>query len=150
MAPESGRRVSRSQSSRLFCIVLRHGFLRRSTCSPTNNTVSICNYNVLKLIHEDHSARVVGEGSVEHTQLSGRQCTENFTHLIRSITISEYMIIAATGHAVNKNEAKTTCVMTKSEAMTVDVSTQVRKLCECKALSSTFTELTVLPRRDFS
>ena len=83
---------------------LGESFLRRSACSPTNDTLSICKYSVLKLIHEDHSARIVGEDSVEHTQLSGRQSTEKVTHLIRSITISKYMIIAATRHAAIKND----------------------------------------------
>ena len=60
----SCRRASRSQSD------LRHDFghsiLGRSS---SNDTVSICNYNVLKLIHEDSSKVVVGEHTVKHVQL---------------------------------------------------------------------------------
>ena len=59
----SCRRAVRSQSD------LRHDFghslLGRSS---SNDTVSICNYNVLKLIHEDSSKVVVEEHAVKHVQ----------------------------------------------------------------------------------
>ena len=85
VGPGSSRRAPGSRNSRLFGCVLRHGF---SGWSTSNDTVSICNYNVLKLIHEDRSARVVGEHSIKHVQLLGRQCAENIPHLIRSINTS--------------------------------------------------------------
>ena len=99
IGPGIGRRSSRSESGALFDYGLRHsfrhGFLGWSTSS---GVVNVCNYDVLKPTHEDRSARVVGEHSIKHIQLSRRQYAEDITHLIRSITISVYMIIAATRH----------------------------------------------------
>ena len=71
IGPGNSWRASRTERDALFGYGLRHCF-RHSFFgwSTSNNVVSTCYYDVLKPIHEDRSARVVGEHSIKHIQLS--------------------------------------------------------------------------------
>ena len=71
IGPGKSRRASRTERVVLFSNNLGHCF-RHSILgwSTSNNVVSPCYNEILKPIHEDHSARVVGEHSIKHIQLS--------------------------------------------------------------------------------